>query len=340
MKTGIAIAVLFLLNAALSGIEFKSVRIDESREKFLKQWPLKYKKKEWTTARLRLEPDQIKPPGRPPVVKDVKGKKRKVFTKADYAQHILKLKRKYQDSKKMTFVVEPPFVVVGDETEENVRTRSKGTVRWATKLLKKDFFKHDPDRILTIWLLGSKKSYHAVCRMITGVDPDTPYGFYSSRFDALIMNIATGGGTLVHEIVHPFMAANFPDCPAWLNEGMGSLYEQCGYRNNRITGFTNWRLANLQRLLKKDALPDFKTLLNYSDDEFYAKRSGDNYAQSRYLCYYLQEKGLLRKFFHAFLANRKNDPSGYRTLKKILKQKDMKAFMKEWKKFVLGLTYP
>ena len=43
-----------------------------------------------------------------------------------------------------------------------------------------------------------------------------------------IMNIATGGGTLVHEIVHPYVEANFPGCPAWFNEGLGSLYEACG----------------------------------------------------------------------------------------------------------------
>jgi len=28
---------------------------------------------------------------------------------------------------------------------------------------------------------------------------------------------------LVHEIVHPFMRANFPECPAWFNEGLASL---------------------------------------------------------------------------------------------------------------------
>ena len=51
--------------------------------------------------------------------------------------------------------------------------------------------------------------------------------------------VATGGGTLVHEIVHPFMRANFPECPAWFNEGMGSLYEQCSEVNGRIAGLTN-----------------------------------------------------------------------------------------------------
>ena len=31
-------------------------------------------------------------------------------------------------------------------------------------------------------------------------------------------------------MVHPFVEANFPDCPAWFNEGLGSLYEQCAER--------------------------------------------------------------------------------------------------------------
>ena len=31
---------------------------------------------------------------------------------------------------------------------------------------------------------------------------------------------------LVHEMVHPFMDADFPACPAWFNEGLASLYEQ------------------------------------------------------------------------------------------------------------------
>lgn len=54
--------------------------------------------------------------------------------------------------------------------------------------------------------------------------PGTPYGYYLPGHDAMIMNISTGGGTLVHEIVHPFMAANFPGSPTWFDEGLASLY--------------------------------------------------------------------------------------------------------------------
>ena len=63
------------------------------------------------------------------------------------------------------------------------------------------------------------------------------------------MNIDTGGGTLVHEIVHPFIAANFPECPAWFNEGLASLYEQCGDHRGPDLGLH--QLAS-ERLAKGD----------------------------------------------------------------------------------------
>ena len=62
-----------------------------------------------------------------------------------------------------------------------------------------------------------------------------------------------------------------------------------------------------------------------------------NYAQSRYLLYYLQEKGLLLKFYKQFHAQQKTDPSGFQTLKNILGESDMVQFQKRWEKFVLGL---
>ena len=77
----------------------------------------------------------------------------------------------------------------------------------------------------------------------------------------VVMNIATSGGTLVDEIVHPYMAANFPECPSWFNEGLASLYEQCGEENGRIHGDTNWRLAGLQKAIRSKKLPPFKSLL-------------------------------------------------------------------------------
>ena len=150
----------------------------------------------------------------------------------------------------------------------------------------------------------------------------------------------TGGGTLVHEIVHPFMAANFPGCPAWFNEGLASLYEQSSGKGDRIVGLTNWRLAGLQDAITKGAVPSFKTLLSTTDHEFYHADPGTNYAQARYLCYFLQEKGLLTRYYHAFHANREKDPTGYETLRTVLGETDMDSLKKTWEGFVMELTFP
>jgi hypothetical protein len=154
------------------------------------------------------------------------------------------------------------------------------------------------------------------------------------------MNIATGGGTLVHEIVHPFMRTNFPACPDWFNEGLGSLYEQSEDKNGHIHGRTNWRLPGLQKTIAAGTLLSFKDLAATTTDQFYNHDKGANYAQARYLCYYLQEKGLLVKFYHEFVAHAADDPTGYKTLQRVLGESDMAGFQKRWEAWVLKLTFP
>ncbi len=298
------------------------------RTRFLSLWPLQYKTAEWTVIRMRLA-------GTPAATE---APRKGGFTAADYAQHVLSLKPKL--SRNSTVVIEPPFVVVGDEAPERVRERAESTVRWATKHLKKDFFLKDPDKILTVWLFRGKESYDQNVLEHFERSPSTPYGFYSSEHGALVMNIATGGGTLVHEIVHPFMEANVPDCPSWLNEGLGSLFEQSAERDGHIVGLTNWRLAGLQRAIRKGSVPSFSELTHTTRDQFYESDPGTNYAQSRYLLYYLQEHGLLLKFWSDYLKERSADPSGYTTLVKVLGEKDMAAFKKRWEAEVLTLTFP
>ena len=187
-------------------------------------------------------------------------------------------------------------------------------------------------------MFKDEDSYNKHTRLIFNDTPSTPYGYYSRSHKALIMNISTGGGTLVHEIVHPFIEANFPSCPAWLNEGLGSLYEQCGEKDGHIYGYVNWRLPGLQRAIKAGQVGSFKNLLAMKLNAFYGDDRGVNYAQARYLCYYLQEKGLLLKFYKQFHANQKSDPTGYESLKSVLGETDMYGFQRKWEKYVMGLS--
>lgn len=298
------------------------------RPTLLKLWPLKYDPKQWTLVRLRLEPGRIK-----------RARAADSFTAADYAQHLMKLKKKVPP-KGFTIVIQHPFMVIGDESPATVKWRAERTVKWAVDKLKQAYFSRDPQRILDIWLFRDDASYQHHCQSIFHHTPGTPYGYFSHAEGALIMNIRTGGGTLVHEIVHPFVAANFPECPAWFNEGLGSLYEQSREVDGQIRGRTNWRLAGLQQAIRKKQVPSFKTLCATSDHQFYHQDKGTNYAQARYLCYYLQEHGLLRKYYHAFYANRKADPTGYHTLAAVLGRPDMDKFQKDWEAWVRKLRFP
>jgi hypothetical protein len=259
------------------------------------------------------------------------------FTDADFARHVEQLKKKLP-SNDFTVIIQPPFVVIGDESPQSVKEHSENTVEWTVDKLKLDFFTKDPKEILDIWLFKDADSYQRNTLALFGEKPGTPYGYYSSTHKALIMNISTGGGTLVHEIVHPFMEANFPQCPPWFNEGLGSLYEQTGEVKGHIHGYTNWRLPGLQKAIRAGKVPEFKSLTALDAHGFYDEDKGTNYGQSRYLCYYLQERELLIKFYREFYARQKQDPTGYKTLQKILGTVDMRAFKQRWEKYVLGLS--
>jgi hypothetical protein len=259
------------------------------------------------------------------------------FDDADYARHVEVLRKKLP-TEEFEIVVEKPFVVVGDGGRGAVEEHARGVVRWAVELLKRDYFEKDPADIIDVWLFKDSASYNKHATNLFGGKPSTPYGYYSPAHKALVMNIETGGGTLVHEIVHPFVEANFPACPPWLNEGLGSLYEQSGERDGHIIGYTNWRLPGLQRAARRGQLKPFRALLALDGRAFYDDAAGTNYAQARYLCYYLQERGLLTRFYKEFHQNQTADPTGFDTLKRVLGEPDMDAFQKRWEKYVLDLN--
>jgi hypothetical protein len=293
------------------------------RATFLGQWPLKYGTDRWTVIRMAMagDPPRRLPPGAG-------------FAPSAYAQHILALRRKLT----VGFVVriEKPFVLVGNLSERAMGVLAEH-IRDDVKTFRQDYFPRDLDRILDIWLLKDAASYQAITRRITGENADTPYGFYSARHGALIMNIATGGGTLLHELVHPFMEANFPQCPPWFNEGLGALHERCDRRNGHFVGLPNWRLPGLQEAIEDGEVPSLAELLSYDQAAFYDGEHSLHYAMARYLVYALQERGVLLDFFRRWRASFADDPHGERTLNQVLGTQSLAAFQPQWEQEILRL---
>ncbi|HEX5050991.1 MAG TPA: hypothetical protein VFZ65_04400 [Planctomycetota bacterium] len=231
-------------------------------------------------------------------------------------------------------VLEPPFVVIGDGGRRAVATSATRTVRWAVDMLRQDFFEHDPDKVLEVWLFDGKDSYRKHTRQLFDEQPTTPYGFYSARHGALIMDIATGGGTLVHEIVHPFVEANVEHCPAWINEGLGSLFEQSEERDGRIAGLLNWRLDGLQGAIRDGTTIPIAELVATTQAQFYGEGSGRNYAMARYLLYWLQEHGKLHEFWRDWRRTQADDPTAAAALQRALGTEDLAAFQVQWEKWI------
>jgi len=259
-----------------------------------------------------------------------------------FRDHVARLQPKVPDG--FTVVVQPPFVVLGDEPAAEVQRRATHTVCWAVDRLKRDYFPRDPLDIIDIWLFRDRTSYTSHTLELFNINPTSPFGFYAADQRALIMNISTGNGTLVHEIVHVYLRENFPACPPWFNEGFASLYEASADKNGHLCGLLNWRLKGLEQSIREGKTISFRRLTAMTETEFYGGSNNTNYsayyAQARYLCYYLQEKGLLKTFYHEFAAGVKSDPTGYETLQRVLRVNDMAAFKKQWEDFVLHLRTP
>ena len=233
-----------------------------------------------------------------------------------------------------TVLVEPPFVVVGDESPGTVKHHATGILRWSIHLLEAEYFKQRPDKLIEIWLFRNKDTYMKGAKKFFGDEPDTPYGYYSSDHDAMVMNIGPGAGTLVHEVVHPYVEANFPAAPSWFNEGLASLYERPTEKKGHIWGLPNWRLPNLKREIAARTLPDLPRLLGTTSEQFY-NADFDAYAYARYLLLYLQDQGKLTEFYQKFVADQ-DDPTGQKALEAVLGEA-LDSFEPRWRKWAVAL---
>lgn len=234
---------------------------------------------------------------------------------------------------------QPPFILIGNHSPAIMRDIAVRVVEPTVRLLKKDFFARDPD-VTEVWLMRDDRSYRELVRRKLGRDPSTPYGFYIPSLRRMVLNHATGSGTLVHELVHPLVHANLPSCPAWFNEGLASLYERSVISAGSLTGLLNWRLPPFrERILRGQARP-LRWMFHASIDDFGADETGDAYAAARYLLYYLQEHELLIPFYRRFAARTDQDRSGAGALLDTVGMLDIEAFERKWHAWLLEVGQP
>lgn len=206
------------------------------------------------------------------------------------------------------------FVVAAGQTDAQVRTLADLLESYVT-FLQSAYGMAPPDRYITIYLLPDIASVQRAAKDVHGLDvsPSTLGYTYQDDLSTVAMIRGAQGGTLLHEVFHLVVRANFGDVPQWLDEGVASLYEVSNRNGATFRGLPNWRgevlrafrheSPRLDQLVsspwfsfdRADAAGDARW-----DQEYSAEAVAAHLATARYFVLYLQDQGLLGKVYTAF----------------------------------------
>lgn len=198
-----------------------------------------------------------------------------------------------------------PFLVLSMETDQTPDSHYRKGIKDFYRFFRSHYFSHAPKRWITV--LVAERPYplvDATRRLYpsVGLPQYAPFLGYYNPSDNLIM--ATGGragyGTLLHEMVHALMAADFPNAPAWLNEGLASLYERTQWRNSTLHGLPNWRMDGMQE-------SKVHSIQELAEDAPQVGLHSREIAEYRLLLLYLDELGLLDDLYKKV----RDDPMGF-----------------------------
>jgi hypothetical protein len=213
-------------------------------------------------------------------------------------------------------------------------------VRQALPAYFHDRFGRHPDRAVTVLLFDAQAPYDAVCSRHLGMTCPAKFGVYIPEKREILANLGPGVTTLSHEIVHPIVHSDFPDAPAWLDEGIGALFEAPVFPSpGEVHGATNWRLARLKAALRssqESRAVRFGALFAMSDDAFRGEGQSLHYAMARYACQWLDERGWLWPFYRAWRDGIIDDVHGEKAFREVTRMSP-EAANGPWREWVGNL---
>ncbi len=224
------------------------------------------------------------------------------------------------------FIVREPFVLGGDLTEKELDASYQQTIAPTVRALAVSYFSNPPRHPTIILLCSSDERFRECNVQLDDQDRSQYSGLYSRKHRRVVVNVASGEGTLAHELTHALAHADFPAMPEWFDEGLASLHEECEFSLDglHLIGNDNWRNEVAQDALTRGEL---RLLEDITSKRFGSRdRAHVDYAHVRSMCLYLQERGLLEPFYRTCRANAANDPTGLRSLCQVADVTDPKAF--------------
>lgn len=180
--------------------------------------------------------------------------------------------------------------------------------------------KGDPHPAVTLCLFGDAASYAKVAGKFGPIPSD--WGFYLPDKRIAFANIGVSIGNLRHELAHPMVDDDYPTIPAWLGEGVGSLYGTARWQRDRFEFLVNYRLRDVQKALRDGSLPTFAELAASTSTQVHGDAGMIYYGMARYVLLYAEKKGTLSNLYRDLRDASKKDHA-----KVLARHVDERAFL-------------
>jgi hypothetical protein len=204
------------------------------------------------------------------------------------------------------------------------------------RALSVDYFDRPPDEPVVLLMSSSEKAYREHALRLDGRDTEAYYGYYWRPERRIMLNLATGYGTLAHELTHALAHFDFPMMPEWFDEGLAALHEESEFSEDglHLYGRPNWRGHLLAQALLGGRLQPLDGLLRSGG--LRPENEAVDYAHARYLCLFLQERGLLSAYYRKLRLARDQDPTGAETLQKLLNSGSLAEVDRDFRNWARG----
>ncbi len=172
------------------------------------------------------------------------------------------------------------------------------TLESYAKALSQELFRHKPERYVTVvvpktWSGG----------MIAGL--------YNDQQAALISRGV--GDEMIHEFTHALhhgdQRGRDQKHPIWLTEGLGTLYEDSEIEDGRAVPRHNYRLNYIFNRIRVNRQQPFEKFMAQKQADF-MRWPNYNYAQARYMMFYLHEQGKLSSWYQHYVTGYNSDTNG------------------------------
>lgn len=217
------------------------------------------------------------------------------------------------------------LLVVSDLDPAKVLPLVSGDFLMNMQILRRDFFTRSAQPaggkslpMLTVFLFKNRESYIAGLRKIginVAEEDETNRGavrdgyYYGGKGRNFILinyrdNYAQGLATYTHEMSHALMRREFPDAPAWINEGIATMVGHCRLMDGRLQYYYNGSVGSTKSALEAGNLPTVSELLTITNREYAdAEGHGRYYDAGEQFCRFLHSRNQLLPVYRALRDN-------------------------------------